>query len=235
VRLATLACLLALVALGCGHLGGDLELACPRGTTLHEEPLERWCATPDGTRHGPMWGLYPNGRVRYYATARLGRVDGVWMGWHPNGAQSLEARYEDGRLVGTFRTWDKAGHLLYGGSHDREGEMDGLWTRWWPNGRVRLTWQMRHGHQDGAVAAFYESGARRMEGWRRDGRPDGRWAWWDEQGHVAWQCRYADGAVVEGTCAPDTLRADRRGPELADPMRTARPGDDPQELVAPNR
>jgi antitoxin component YwqK of YwqJK toxin-antitoxin module len=186
-------------AIGCGATEGR-EPRCPPGTSRVDRAADSACQTADGVLEGPLWARYPDGRLRFYATARKGLVEGIWTSWHANGERSIEAEYHDGQLDGRFRMWDMAGHLLYEGFHDAHGQMDGTWVRWWPNGRQRARWEMRGGRQQGAIEAWYPSGVRRMQGQRTDGRADGRWQWWDEDGKPTRTCRYEAGRVVEGVC-----------------------------------
>jgi antitoxin component YwqK of YwqJK toxin-antitoxin module len=203
IRIAVGLVLVSWGAAACGAANGH-EPRCPPGTSRVDRAADSTCQTADGVLEGPLWARYPDGRLRFYATARNGLVEGTWTSWHANGERSIEAEYHGGQLDGRFRMWDVGGHLLYEGFHDAHGQMDGTWTRWWPNGRERACWEMREGRQQGVIEAWYPSGERRMQGQRTDGRADGRWRWWDEDGHLTHACRYEAGRVVEGVCG--TLR-----------------------------
>jgi antitoxin component YwqK of YwqJK toxin-antitoxin module len=178
------------------------SLRCPEGTSLERDASESWCQLPDGTRHGPTWGHYANGTLRFYGVAERGLQQGPWQMWHPNGVKSVEGEYRDGVLVGPFRMWSREGHLLYSGQHDERGRMTGEWTRWWENGQLRMKWEMHQGQHHGRVDAWYESGARRMRGERREDRRHGFWQFWDEDGRLRSTCRYEQGDLVEGDCDP---------------------------------
>lgn len=197
--------LLALLVAVAPHAarGDGATAACPPGTALREHAQEFACTTPEGVGEGPFWAVREDGSVQYRGTARAGRTHGTWTSWHPNGVRDTELAYRDGILRGPFRQWDADGKLRVEGRHDARGEMDGTWTRWWPNGRRRSAWEMRHGSAHGLVEAWWENGERKLRGSREAGRRVGRWTWWDEAGAVASQCRYADGAVVEGRCGGD--------------------------------
>jgi antitoxin component YwqK of YwqJK toxin-antitoxin module len=173
---------------------------CPAGASLEQDGLDSACETPDGVGEGPFWRLFENGSPRYWGVERKGKLHGTWIGWHDNGARATEAEFEAGILHGAFRKWSREGQLLYQGHHDAAGEMHGSWSRWWPNGQLRVQWDMDHGRSSGSVTTFHENGTRASSGLRTDGRREGAWTWWNDDGSVAAECRYAAGAVVEGKC-----------------------------------
>lgn len=97
-----------LLLLGAAAPAAAQSIACPEGTTPGaQETTEgklQWCERPapgGPIRHGPLVGLYPDGRRRFESTFVDGTPRGPIRAWYENGAPSVigETGPDNGTLI----------------------------------------------------------------------------------------------------------------------------------------
>jgi len=96
-----------------GCTGGEADvgssgLSCPDGTRelARLDGVERWCARPDDTAHGP-YELWSGGRVGVRGSFAEGLADGLWTGYDEAGDPRFEHRFDAGVPCGAW--WDAVG------------------------------------------------------------------------------------------------------------------------------
>lgn len=157
---------------GCGGVDDRLVLDCPDGTSLtagrHGAELERWCARPDGLRHGGFVrsrGERPTLTGQY----RDGQKHGVWRQW--NGAM-LVGRYVMNRGTGVEPVWNGGARKITETSFQK-GRRHGPYSEW-------------HGNRQLKVIGFFENG-----------KKSGRWVSFDDAGSVISETRFEVGKPID--------------------------------------
>lgn len=117
------------------------ELTCPQDTQARSrqtaEASERWCETPEGVRHGPRMGHYPDGTLWFSGAYSHGQRTGEWKFWFPSGKPRTTSVYVNNQRHGPYQAWHETGERAEAGACEG-GREAGTWTRWYPNGKPEL-------------------------------------------------------------------------------------------------
>ncbi len=231
----TLALTLALGLVGCGRGGSDSSAseassgrpdekpfaldwavqkrlaACPPGTTTRssEDGRARWCARPDGTRHGPeTYLLGCLGIVDVRTPFADGVEDGESIAWYtgwasadglsPSGlfvcdllrnhtappgrlmrVRRFVTPYRKGKRHGLSTGWASNGRKVEEGTY-AAGLKHGVWRQWSRSGKHLGSYEIKHG--TGVERWWHDDGSPwRIVGWR-NGAYHGRSARWNDAG-----------------------------------------------------
>ena len=161
----------------------ECDLGCPDGSEQKKGSYERYCAKPDGTRHGPAikWHDYthPSGAGEYVD----GKLEGTWMDWYPLGEVRKKTEYENGVKHGEELSYYKNG-TMSASREFSEGVQVGVERTYYEGGEVMMESTWRAGEEYGTKTYFYEDGQKKKEAtvvrgcecghvhcWSQDGSP----------------------------------------------------------------
>ncbi len=85
--------------------------------------------------HGPDFGYYQNGQVKYQNTYHFNKINGLSELWHPNGQKRGELYYREGILHGRSREWYESGKIKREKFWE-SGKLHGVDTKWDETGTV---------------------------------------------------------------------------------------------------
>jgi antitoxin component YwqK of YwqJK toxin-antitoxin module len=138
---------------------------CPEGTKEFTRRAYRWCATSDGSYHGPFQVRTPSGAIELEGRFEGGKMAGEWTGYWPDGTRRWTAPVSEGL---------------------ENGDVEG----WYPSGRPHYKIGFARGKHHGAVAYWYDDGQQSSQGAYEDGKPIGQWTFWHSNGQKAHELTY---------------------------------------------
>lgn len=129
-------------------------LSCPPGAAVAEvvgvEGLDRYCARPDGTPHGPWRHLDADGRLREEGQWTDGVAVGVWRRYDAAGKLIETGQLVDGLRQGAWTHHHGAGSATL--TYD-SARPDDAWSGKQPRGDARSLWRVQLDRPATALAA----------------------------------------------------------------------------------
>lgn len=141
----------------------------------------RWCARPDGTKHG-RFAVVSDGVTLMEGALKEGQLDGPWAAYQADGSKRWTATFKDGQEEGVVEIFYRGGAQRHSAVPHVAGKPHGEAVYWHPNGKQAAVLRFEQGKPTGKWEFWHEDGSKaHVQPWK-SGETQGVHLHWDRKG-----------------------------------------------------
>lgn len=166
---------------------------------------------------GVAFENFPNGKKKYRAEFKKGKLHGKVTSWHNTGKKATLVHYQQGKRVGQEVHWFDTGARKLEINYDSQGKATGMCKEYFGNNKLKSEgkyengmeegthkWYFKNGKLDqtveyvkgkanGLIKHYFESGQLKMQGEYKEGKPHGKVVYFHDNGQKSKALHYTLG------------------------------------------